>query len=487
MDFDVLLSPSAFLRRMLGGDARELQSYEEWWEREGRAISGRIDAAGTPWLRMFDPFGVRVDELLLPPEYWRMLTRGYTEGIVWRPFEERALHSSYRLGYITSFYDAGLYCPYTVSLSTALQIAKYADDATRERFLLRMLARAERPWQGATWMTEVRGGSDLGATVETLARRNGSSWRLTGEKYFASNAGAELAVVAARPDGAPMNVRGIALFLLPRFRDDGALNYVIRRLKDKIATRSVPTGEVLLSNSDAYLLGNADWGVYLVLEVLNISRVANSIASVAVAQRALADAYTFATRRHAFGKPIIQHPLLRRQFDERFALLQQAFALAWESVQLLDEVWQLQPPYNERYHLFRLVTHLAKYWTAEFAVQTARWAMEVHGGIGTLAEFAVERWLREAMILAIWEGTPHRQMLDGLEVIERKNAHRLLFDHLGSWADPTATAEMERRLEAHLARPEHDKEAELQPLFSDLAAFTAAACERRLRTASSRA
>jgi hypothetical protein len=77
---------------------------------------------------------------------------------------------------------------------------------------------------------------------------------------------------------------------------------------------------------------------------------------------------------------------------------------------------------------------LAKYWTAELAVQTAKWAMEVHGGLGTLEEYHVERWLREAMILAIWEGTSHRQILDGLEVMERRRAHRLLFQHLAATA-----------------------------------------------------
>ncbi len=97
--------------------------------------------------------------------------------------------------------------------------------------------------------------------------------------------------------------------------------------------------------------------------------------------------------------------------------------LAWEAVSLLDMVWQEKPPYSETYHLFRLVAHLAKYWTAELAVQTAKWAMEVHGGVGTLQEYRVERWLREAMILAIWEGTSHRQMLDGLEVVQHKRAH----------------------------------------------------------------
>ncbi len=101
-------------------------------------------------------------------------------------------------------------------------------------------------------MTEIKGGSDLGANVETVARQDGSRWLLTGDKYFASNAGADLAVVVARRAGrgAPHNVRGLALFLMPKHRENGELNYTIRRLKDKVATRSVPTGEIELRDSE---------------------------------------------------------------------------------------------------------------------------------------------------------------------------------------------------------------------------------------------
>jgi hypothetical protein len=173
-----------------------------------------------------------------------------------------------------------------------------------------MLQRDDSVWQGATWMTEVKGGSDLGTAVETVARPDGSKWRLNGDKYFASNAGAELAVVAARPKGAPQNVRVLSLYLVPRRGEDGQLNYLIRRLKDKIATRSIPTGEIEFRSSEAWLLGQAEHGIYLILEVLNLSRVANTVGSVALAQRAIADAYSFAERRIAFGKPIIEHPLL---------------------------------------------------------------------------------------------------------------------------------------------------------------------------------
>ena len=480
MSFEVLRSPVRYLQEVgIGADQDWLREYGTWFEGEGQGISDAVDRAGTPWLRMFDRFGARVDEILYPPEYWRMLKNGYRAGMLWRAFgensEPKSLLPAYLLLYVTGYYDPGLACPYTVSLSTVSPLSKYGDAELKARFLPRMLQRDDSVWQGATWMTEIKGGSDLGTAVETVAQADGSKWRLTGDKYFASNAGAELAVVAARQEGAPQNVRGLSLYLVPRRREDGQLNYQIRRLKDKIATRSVPTGEIELRRSEAWLLGKAEHGIYLILEVLNLSRVANCMGSVALAQRAIADAYSFAQGRSAFGKPIIEHPLLCRQFDYRLRGLRAASGLAWEAVRLLDEVWQEKPPYSERYHLFRLVAHLAKYWTAEFAVQTAKWAMEVYGGVGTLHEYRVERWLREAMILAIWEGTSHRQMLDGLEVMQRKGAHRLLFQHLAGTAPDTQLREMEARVERQLGLAEVEKEGTLEKLFGDLASFTAEA------------
>jgi alkylation response protein AidB-like acyl-CoA dehydrogenase len=475
MKVESLRSPTTFLADVFPNFPHQdaLHEYESWWEREGKAISEATDRARTPWLRMFDQRGRRVDEILYAPEYWRMLKQGYRSGALWRTFEAQSLIPAYLFIYVTGFYDPGLACPYTVSLSTAAPLAKYADAAVMDRFLPQMLRRDDALWQGATWMTEIKGGSDLGAAVETNARKDGSRWLLTGDKYFASNAGAELAVVAARPEGAPRDVRGLALFLVPKLRENGQLNYTIRRLKDKIATRSVPTGEVELRDSEGWLLGTADRGIYLILEVLNISRVANSVGSAALAQRAMSDVLAYAQQRVAFGRPIIEHPLFSRQFEQRLYDLRGACALAWYAVRLLDSVWQERAPYSERYHLFRLVAHLAKYWTAEFAVQTAKWSMEAHGGLGVLEEFGVERWLREAMILAIWEGTSHRQVLDGLEVMERKQAHQLLLRELAERAPSAELAEMELRIEEHLALRDDEKQAAAGALFYDLARLTA--------------
>lgn len=472
---DTLRLPVSFLQSRLSSIHRldVLEAEQSWWKAEGVPISDAIDRAGTPWLRMFDRNGKRVDDILYPREYQTILRKGYRSGVVWRALEEKSLIPTYQLMHTISFFDPGVCCPYTVSLGTAVPLAKYGSAELQAQFLSPLLRKDDSVWQGATWMTEIDGGSDLGAGIKTVARPAADGWLLTGDKYFASNAGAELAVVAARPEGAAAGVRGLALFLVPRYRKGGTLNYFIRRLKDKIATRSVPTGEVELRDSEGHLLGAADSGIYLILEVLNLSRVANSVVSVALAQRAMADALAYAECRTAFGKRILDHPLLRHQFEGRSKGLRSAFALAWESVRLLNEVWMERPPYSERYHQFRLMAHLAKYWTAEFAVDTAKWAMEVHGGLGVLAEFGVERWQRETMILAIWEGTSHRQILDGLEVMERKQAHKMLFEQLSKIAPGREVQELECEVQEHLKLSADEKEAQAEALFRRLAIFTA--------------
>lgn len=478
MNLEVVGSPCGFLTAMVGATPYDavLRDWESYWEKEGRGISEAVDRADTPWVRMFDAAGKRVDEILYAPEYWRLLKNGYRAGVLWRAFEDKTLLPSLLLMYVTSYYDCGLTCPYTVSLSTAVPLSKYGNDTLKRRYLDKLLQKDDSVWQGATWMTEIKGGSDLGAGVKTVAVQHGENWRVTGDKYFASNAGAELAVVAARPHGAPSGVRGLALFLVPRYRANGELNYTIRRLKDKIATRSVPTGEIELRESEAYLLGKADEGIYLILETLNLSRMANSMGSIALAQRAIADGLRYAETRVAFGKRILDHPMLRQQFEERVRDLRAAFVLAWEATQLLNEVWQERPPYSPRYHVFRLLAHLAKYHTAEFAVQTAKWCIEVHGGLGVLEEFGVERWLREAIILAIWEGTAHRQLLDALEVIQRKQAHHRLMQHLQRMGVSRELGELEelvREIDGHLKLREAELERIWEPLAARLAKLTA--------------
>lgn len=477
---EVIHSPSKALEFFLGKDVisqsvpfEELSDYEKWWKEEGEKISESVDRARTPWLKMYDETGKRVDEIQYPSEYWRMLYEGYKRGIIDRVFDKGSIKPFYLIEYIVTFFDAGLGCPYTVSLSTALSVFKYGSDDIRNEILPLMRRKDERVWQGATWMTEIKGGSDLGYSVETTAEEKDGVWILNGEKYFASNVGAEVAVVAARPKSAPQNVKGLALFLIKKYKKDGSLNYFVRRLKNKVGTRSVPTGEVELKNSSAYLLGKREWGIYEILDVLNSSRLANIFGSVAVIQRAISLALKFASQRFAFGKNVIDHILARKQFEDKVNEFVKCFKMGYDCVSLYNEVFREVPPFSDKFNLFRLMSHIAKYYTAEMAIQTSKWAMEMFGGLGILEEFPVERLFRESIILSIWEGTPHRQMLDGLEVMVKKQSHKLLFDYIREKNKNNEFAvqkvsEIQKFTEDFLSKDENFQERNVETLFKKL-------------------
>jgi alkylation response protein AidB-like acyl-CoA dehydrogenase len=477
-NLDAAFNPVTYLQQMLAGlegvpHMDDLTGYAAWWEAHGRAISRTVDRAGTPGLHRFDRRGQPLDQIEMPAAYRDMLVRGYREGVVWRAFEG-GLNSALQLGFVASFYDMGLYCPYTLSLVTARAIDRYAAPEVRDLFLPPLVQRDHAVWQGATWLTEIGGGSDLGSNVRTRARQTADGWLLTGEKFFCSNVDAEVVLVAALPEGAPQDVRSLAMFLMPRYRPDGELNYHIVRVKDKIATRSVVTGEVVLHESQAYLLGSAEHGIYQLLEALNLSRVCNSIGAVAVAQRALAEAYAFARERVVFGRPLLAQPLFARQLHQRLRALDGAFALTWETVRLLYRVeGERAGSYSEAWHLYRLMVHLAKYWTAELAVQTAKWTMEIWGGLGVLHEFEPERLLREAMIAAVWEGPPNRQILDGIEVMARRRSHDALLERLAPWVEAGQLAAVRAIIDDTLALTDDARDAASETAFVALARLAA--------------
>lgn len=475
-------SPVDFLLRFIDIDSfgydglkTVLREYEKWFFERGQFYSDSVDRHGTPWLKMFDETGKRVDEIQYPSEYWELLYEGYRRGIIDMVFRYDSVIPFYLMLYVVTFFDAGLGCPYTVSLSTALPISKYGDSALKDEIIPKMRICGPDVWQGATWMTEIKGGSDLGYAVETEAYEVGDGrWILNGDKYFSSNVGAQVAVVAARPKNSQRNVKGLALFVIKKFKGDGSLNYFVRRLKNKIGTRSVPTGEVELRNTEAYLLGKKEWGIYEILDVLNSSRLSNIFGSVAVIQRALNLAYKFASQRFAFGRYVFEHPLMLKQFRKRVSELLKCFNMAWDAVKIYNEVFKEVPPFSDRFLLFRILSHISKYYTAEVAIQTSKWAMEVWGGLGILEEFPVERLFRESIILSIWEGTPHRQMLDGLETIAKKSSHKLLFDFLkekfrGDEFKIKKLKEVEDYTERFLDLPDNKKEEDIEDLFVKIA------------------
>ena len=373
-----------------------------------------VDHDAPPVLVTHDLDGRRVDRARLSPAE-RVVLKAAAH-INRPPYEGGSWHHHFALGYLMG--DPGLYCVLTITNQTVYAIHKYAPAhaAWKEEML-------DGKAFGATWMTEIQGGSDLGANV-AVAHRSGDGWRLSGEKYFASGAGlADYAIVTARPEGARAGAKGLALFLVPRLRSSGELNFFVRRLKDKSATRAVPTGEVDLSDTEADLVGREEEGVYLTLEILNVSRLANAIGAMATAKKAHLEVLERVRRRAAFGKNLRDHPLVRRDLTDLAVRSAGGLALAFRAVDQFDRVWPERRPYSAAYHYARFLIHLAKNRTADHASAMTALGMELFGGLGFLEEYAVARWHREALITPIWEGPSNIQALDFLESVQKYHAH----------------------------------------------------------------
>ncbi len=412
--------------------------------REVYEMAYRVDRASQPILVAWSYRGERSEKAWLDPAERSLLERLLiSEGVNRPPFEGRSWLEHYTPIYLIG--DPGISCILTITVQTAYALYKYGPSEVRG--LYRNLSGMEPPamW-GATWFTEVSGGSDLGAN-ETVARPYGSFWRLTGYKYFASGAGiADIALVTARPEGRQPGARNLELYAVPRTHD-GKLNFRVTRLKWKSGTVSVPTGEVELDGSAAYLIGEMGKGIYYALEDLMVSRLANSFGALGIARKAYMEAYLYASQRRAFGKRIVEHELAVRDLLEMEVEIEALLALTMYAASLFDRAWGSRPPYDPGYHYARLITHIAKNLTAEASARITAVSMELWGGIGFLHEFPVERWHREAMITPIWEGTSNIQALDMLEAMQKKRAHETL---LADMEDKAGQAYDERVSQAAL-------------------------------------
>lgn len=392
----------------------ELQEFGEYAGREIYETVYHVDHDARPVLVSHDLDGNRIDRVRLSPAHRSVLKQ--ISHINRPPYEGGSWHHHYALGYLVG--DPGLYCILTITGQTVYAIHKYAPQFSEWK---EQLLSGEA--YGATWMTESQGGSDLGAN-EAMATPDGDHWHLTADKYFASGAGlTDYAITTARPVGGKPGPKGLALFLMPRINRDSKLNFHIRRLKDKSATRAVPSGEAELNQSEAYLIGEANQGIYYTLENLTVSRLANTMGAMGTARKAHIEVLERVQRRKAFGNALQAYPLIRRDLTDLAVRLAGGLALSFHAIDKFDRAWDTRPPYTSDYHYARFLTHVAKNRTAEHASAMTAMAMELFGGLGFLEEYSVARWHREALIMPIWEGPSNIQALDFLETIHKHHAH----------------------------------------------------------------
>ncbi|MCA2982001.1 MAG: acyl-CoA dehydrogenase family protein [Myxococcaceae bacterium] len=435
-----------------------LQRMGERAANEGAAWAHTADHEG-PRLVTHDRAGTRVDDIEYHPSYRALQALGYGGGIIAATYDPtlsqergqapRAL--TFGLGYLFAQAEAGLFCPICMTDGAARLLAKFGTPSLRERFVPRLAStNLERLYTGAMFLTEKAGGSDVGQ-VSTVAKGGagvpGEAVTLHGDKWFCSNVDADVIMILARPEGAGPGTKGLGLYVLPRTLDDGRRNrFRIERLKDKLGERSFPTGEVTLDGAQAYLLGGPGQGFHQMAEMLNLSRLYNAIASVAVMRRSVTEALEWAEQRVAFGRRIIEHPLLTETLLDLASEQRVALAWAFRGVELLDRLDGGTASDVERRTL-RVLTPLLKYVLGKWAVRLASEGLEVLAGNGYIEDWPMARVLRDAQVLPIWEGTTNILVLDAFRALRKEGAHEVLFAELERLA-AEAPADVQGRLAA---------------------------------------
>jgi len=361
----------------------------------------------------------------------------------------------YAFTYLLVQAEFGLCCPLSMTDSLTRTLRKFGDPALVERHLAGLVTQDfDALTQGAMFMTEQGAGSDVAATAtraEPDPAGGDGAYRLHGDKWFCSNPDAALAMVLARIDGAPAGMAGVSLFLLPRTLADGRANaHRIVRLKDKLGTRSMASGEISLNGARAWLVGEAGRGFQQMADMVNNSRLSNGVRAAGLMRRACSEALFIARERQAFGRRLDQMPLMRRQLLKLLGPMEQARTMVFQTAEALRRADAGEPG---AYPLARILTPMIKFRACRDARKVTGDAMEVRGGCGYIEEWSDPRLVRDAHLGSIWEGTSNIVALDVLRAVQREGALPALEAHLrGLLADTPWHPAARRVAEATLAR-----------------------------------
>src|SRR6195256_6267211 len=421
-------------------EPNDFRRLEPHFDRLGALAGGRLDELARtadkhpPILNARDRFGRDEDWIDYHSSYREM------EKIAFGDFQFHAMShrggalgmdrplpavAKYALQYLFVQAEFGLMCPISVTDTSIHLIRKFADAELKEYLLPKMLsADIATQWKGTQFMTERAGGSDVGA-IETVARQQDGAWRLYGDKWFCSHADADVALLLARPEGAPSGTKGLALFALPRRLKDGQRNtYKIVRLKDKLGTRSMASGEIRLEGAVAYLVGDVKSGLKQMMEQVNLSRLSHGVRAAAMMRRCVNEATISARTRTAFGETIVNYPLLRRQLLKLVVPTEQALSMMLFAASSMD---QANAGSAEAQQLVRILTPLLKFRACRDNIPVATGSMEVRGGNGYIEEWVHARLIRDSHIGVLWEGTRNINALDIVKrAVGKSAAHRVL-------------------------------------------------------------
>ena len=323
----------------------------------------------------------------------------------------------YALNYLFAQSEFGLLCPVSATDTCALLIENYASEELKERYLPGMLTQnMDDLLRGAQFMTEKAGGSDISRTALT-ARRAGDRWELWGDKWFCSCADSEVVLLLARCEDAPKGNDGLSLFLMPRTLDGGTRNrYRLVRLKDKLGSRSMASGEAIMEGATAFLLGEPGRGLKQMMDQVNLCRLSHGFRAAGMMRRCLNEALQVARTRETFGRKVIDHALARRQLLKLILRTEQALSVGSAAAMALA---------NGNSKTLRILTPLVKYRACRDNVTVATGAMEMRGGNGFIEDWSNAKLVRDAHLGVLWEGTSSVNAIDIVRRAVRKERSHL--------------------------------------------------------------
>ncbi len=328
----------------------------------------------------------------------------------------------------------------------AMTINEFGDEAMKARLLPRF-ARGELA--GAMVLTEPDAGSDLGS-VQTRAALDAATgnWHLSGVKRFITNGNADIMVVLARSEPDSNDARGLSLFLVEK---DASVT--IRRIENKMGLHASPTCEIQYNNTPAQLIGKRRFGlIRYAMALMNGARLAVAAQAIGIAEAAYREAYRYSAERVQFNQPVRNFPAVTRLLLSMRSEIEAARALMYESARWVDleKAYQrhiaasAQPDPADRQALKRAsrlaetLTPLTKYYSTEMGNRVCYKAMQVHGGVGYMREFNVERHYRDVRVTNIYEGTSQLQVVAAIG----KLLGHALDDLLNEWAAQDYGAEL---------------------------------------------
>lgn len=367
-------------------------------------------------------YGENIDEIEFHPAYEKMLQIAIESGMFslkWEPsFRQKFSKERHQAGFAAGFFyamaESSQYCPLCMTDGVARLIDLFASKEDQERLLPRIYTeKVTELYTGAMFLTEKTGGSDVGANIVTATKSTvENEYLLNGEKWFCSNANADIIFALARTRQDLPGTKGLGIFLVERNLPNGEKNPMeLVRLKDKLGTKSMASAEYIFQNTQAKLIGQETEGFKIMTEMINLSRLYNAVAALSGMRRALIEVWQYLNQRLTFGKNALEHALVRRSLSELLSVYHAQFYLTWHCIRLLDEADQGSAKAKQQ---LRFLTPLVKRSTAAKGVWMVRECMELMGGIGYIEDGILPRIMRDMMVLPIWEGTGNIMILDML-------------------------------------------------------------------------